>query len=237
MDRLERRIIQLKIEREALKKEKDEASKKRLQTLESQLDELGTRIRRPRGDLEGREGHGAGRGADQGGARARASWSSRRRAARSDLTRMSELQYGKIPGAREAARGGAGGGDRRRTTLLRNKVTDEEIAEVVSKWTGIPVSKMLEGEREKLLRMEEALGQRVVGQDEAVTRRLQRDPPLARRARPIRIGRTARSCSSARPASARPSSARRSPSSCSTPTRRWCASTCPSSWRSTPWRG
>ena len=88
---------------------------------------------------------------------------------------------------------------------MRNKVTEEEIAEVVSKWTGIPVSKMLEGEREKLLKMEEELGKRVVGQDEAVRRSRTRSAARAR-ASPTRTGRTAPSCSSARRASARPSS-------------------------------
>ena len=96
MDRLERRIIQLKMEREALKKEKDEASKKRLEQLEESLAALETRVRRPRGDLEGREGRGAGRRAHQGRARARPlEFEAARRAG--DLARMSELQYGKIP--------------------------------------------------------------------------------------------------------------------------------------------
>ena len=84
-----------------------------------------------------------------------------------DLARMSELQYGKIPEL-EKRLAGAAAAETQEHQLLRNKVTDEEIAEVVSKWTGIPVSKMLEGEREKLLKMEEAIGKRVVGQDEAV---------------------------------------------------------------------
>ena len=99
---------------------------------------------------------------------------------------MSELQYGKIPElekqpGRRAGRRGQGA-----RQLVRNKVTEEEIAEVVSKWTGIPVSKMLEGEKDKLLRMEEALGKRVVGQDEAVKIVSERHPPLARRPCPIR---------------------------------------------------
>jgi ATP-dependent Clp protease ATP-binding subunit ClpB len=165
MDRLDRRIIQLKIEREALRKERDEASKKRLADLEAQLAELGKEY----ADLE--EVWKAEKATLQGEAhikeeleQARRDLETARRA--QDLGRMSQIQYGRIPELEKklaAATGGQGGG-----TLLRNRVTDEEVAEVVSKWTGIPVAKMLEGEREKLLRMEEALRQRVVGQDEAV---------------------------------------------------------------------
>ena len=121
---------------------------------------------------------------------------------------MAELQYGKIPelekrlaAAQAAEQTGAPAG--------AQQVTEEEIAEVVSKWTGIPVSKMLEGEKEKLLRMEEALGKRVVGQDEAVRIVVQRHPPLARRTVRSAPAESARSCSSAPRASARPSCARR----------------------------
>jgi ATP-dependent Clp protease ATP-binding subunit ClpB len=99
-----------------------------------------------------------------------------------DLARMSELQYGRIPALEKRLRCSSRSGVwRYRMQLLRNKVGDEEIAEVVSKWTGIPVSKMLEGEREKLLRMEGALHRRVVGQDEAITGGVRRGAPLARR--------------------------------------------------------
>ena len=166
MDRLERRLIQLKIEREALKKETDEASKKRLETLQKEIDQLGKQF----SDLE--EVWKAEKAALQGNAhikeeleRARIELETARRA--SDLTRMSELQYGEIPRLEKALLAADENQDME-MTLLRNRVTDEEIAEVVSKWTGIPISKMLEGERDKLLRMEEGLHQRVVGQDEAV---------------------------------------------------------------------
>ncbi len=166
MDRLERRLIQLKIEREALKKENDEASKKRLDLLEQEVAKLELEY----SDQE--EVWKAEKLALHGSAqvkeeleRARLELDTARRAG--DLARMSELTYGRIPEleqkltqATEAETG--------QFKLLRNKVTDEEIAEVVSKWTGIPVSKMLEGERDKLLRMEEAIRRRVVGQDEAV---------------------------------------------------------------------
>jgi ATP-dependent Clp protease ATP-binding subunit ClpB len=166
MDRLDRRIIQLKIEREALKKEADEASRKRLQDLEDQLGAL----EREYADLE--EVWKAEKAAVQGEAhikeeleRARAELETARRA--QDLGRMSELQYGKIPEL-EKRLAAAGGGPKDDPRLLRNRVTDEEVAEVVARWTGIPVARMLEGEKEKLLRMEDAIRTRLVGQDEAV---------------------------------------------------------------------
>jgi len=166
LDRLDRRIVQLKMEREALKKESDEASKKRLLVLDEQLSGL----EREYADLE--EIWKAEKATAQGAAhikeeleRARLDFEAARRAG--DLARMSELQYGKIPELEKRIQS-AQESESKAPTLVRNKVTDEEIAEVVSKWTGIPVSKMLEGERDKLLRMEEALAKRVVGQDEAV---------------------------------------------------------------------
>ena len=167
MDRLERRIIQLKIEREALRKESDEASKRRLAALEEQIGNAD----REYSDLE--EIWKAEKAAVQGEhhikaelERARLEFENARRAG--DLARMSELQYGVIPDLEKRLHS-ATAAEPQQMKLLRNRVTDEEIAEVVSKWTGIPVSKMLQGEREKLLHMEEALHQRVVGQDEAVT--------------------------------------------------------------------
>ena len=166
MDRLERRIIQLKIEREALKKESDEASKKRLDDLETQLGDL----EREYADLE--EIWTSEKAAMQGTAhikeeleRARLELETAHRA--NDLARMSELQYGRIPEL-EKQLAEAAGAEQQETTLLRNNVTEEEVAEIVSKWTGIPVSKMLEGEREKLLQMESVVQERVVGQEEAV---------------------------------------------------------------------
>jgi len=169
MDRLERRIIQLKIEREALKKETDEASRKRLQALEDQLSAL----EKEYSDLE--EIWKAEKASLQSAAsikeeleRTKIELETARRA--QDLTRMSELAYGRIPELeRRLAQATAAEQQAEQKKLLRNKVTDEEIAEVVSKWTGIPVSKMLEGEKEKLLHMEEQLGKRVVGQSEAVS--------------------------------------------------------------------
>ncbi len=167
MDRLERRIIQLKIEREALKKESDDASRKRLEDLESQLGEL----EREFADLE--EVWKAEKAAMQGTThikeeleRARLEFETAHRA--NDLARMSELQYGRIPEL-EKQLAEAMQDEGQETTLLRNNVTDEEVAEIVSKWTGIPVSKMLEGEKDKLLQMESVIQKRVVGQLEAVT--------------------------------------------------------------------
>ena len=166
MDRLERRLIQLKIEREALKKEKDEASKKRLADLESEISTL----EREYSDLE--EIWKSEKAQMQGAThikeeieRAKQELETARRAG--DLNRMSELQYGRIPELEKQLQQ-ASEAEQQETQLLRNNVTDEEIAEVVSRWTGIPVSKMLEGEKEKLLQMEENLAKRVVGQDEAV---------------------------------------------------------------------
>ncbi len=167
MDKLERRIIQLKIEREALNKEADDASKKRLEDLEEQLTEL----EREFADLE--EVWKAEKAAMQGTThikeeleRARLELETAHRA--NDLARMSELQYGRIPELEKQLEE-AVAAEGQETTLLRNNVTDEEVAEIVSKWTGIPVSKMLEGEKDKLLQMEAVVQQRVVGQDEAVT--------------------------------------------------------------------
>ncbi len=166
LDRLERRIIQFKIEREALKKETDEASRKRLEALEATL----TGLEREYADLE--EVWKAEKAAMQGTShikeeleRARAAYESARRAG--DLAKAAELQHGAIPKL-EQRLADSHQAEKKAPLLVRNKVTEEEIAEVVSKWTGIPVSKMLEGEREKLLKMEQALGQRVVGQAEAV---------------------------------------------------------------------
>jgi len=166
MDKLERRLIQLKIEREALKKDDDEASKKRLKKIQDDIAE----ISREFADLE--EIWKAEKSAVQGSAHIKSELEQARldleTASRSgNLEKMSQLQYGLIPDL-EGQLAAASEAETREMQLLRNKVTEEEIAEVVSKWTGIPVSKMLEGERDKLLRMEDALHERVIGQDEAV---------------------------------------------------------------------
>ncbi|KPK11572.1 MAG: Clp protease ClpB [Acidithiobacillales bacterium SG8_45] len=166
MDKLDRRLIQLKIEREALKKESDEASKKRLVSLESEVEKL----EKEYADLD--EVWKAEKAAVHGTQhikeeidRARMELDTARRAG--DLGRMSELQYGRIPELEKQLETAAAA-EGKELTLLRNAVTENEIADVVSRWTGIPVSKMMEGEREKLLRMEEVLHERVIGQDEAI---------------------------------------------------------------------
>src|SRR5688572_7628151 len=166
LDKLERRIIQLKIEQEALKKEKDEATKKRLSTLQDTLRGL----EKEYSDLE--EIWKSEKASLQGAAgvreeqeKVKLEMDAARR--KGDLTRVAQIQYEVLP-ALERKLAQAQIAESKETQLLRTKVTEEEIAEVVSKWTGIPVSKMLEGEREKLLRMEGALSKRVVGQDEAV---------------------------------------------------------------------
>jgi ATP-dependent Clp protease ATP-binding subunit ClpB len=166
MDRLERRLIQLKIEREAVKKDTDPAAKKQVQMLDEEI----SKVEREFSDLE--EIWKAEKASVQGAAQiksdleqAKLDLETARRAG--DLTRMSELQYGRMPELEKQLEL-AQQTETKETVLLRNKVTDEEIAEVVSRWTGIPVSKMMEGDREKLLRMESALHKRVVGQEEAV---------------------------------------------------------------------
>lgn len=167
MDRLERRLIQLKIERVALKKESDEASKKRLALLEEEIHKM----EKEYSDLE--EIWKAEKANLQGTQHIKSELEQARmelEIARrnNDLARMSELQYGKIPELEKQLSTASTVEKQEKPHLLRNKVTEEEIAEVVSKWTHIPVSKMLEGEREKLLRMESELHKRVIGQDEAV---------------------------------------------------------------------
>ncbi len=166
MDRLERRLIQLKIEREAVKKDEDEASRKHLAIIDEDI----AKLEREYADLD--EIWRAEKAALQGTQgvksnleQARLDMEAARRAG--DLGRMSELQYGVIPQL-EKQLDMAAQAEMMEMKLLRNRVTDEEIAEVVSKWTGIPVSKMLEGERDKLLRMEDMLHKRVIGQSEAV---------------------------------------------------------------------
>jgi ATP-dependent Clp protease ATP-binding subunit ClpB len=166
MDRLERRLIQLKIEREAVKKDSDAAAKKRQTKLEDDIAEL----EREYADLE--EIWKSEKASMQGATHIKAELEQARvnleAAHRSgDLEQMAQIQYSIIPEL-EKQLASAGAEEQMEKQLLRNKVTEEEIAEVVSKWTGIPVSKMLEGERDKLLRMEESLHNRVMGQNEAV---------------------------------------------------------------------
>ena len=168
MDKLDRRLIKLKIERESLKTEDDEASKKRLSDLEEQIELL----EREYSDLE--EIWNAEKAAVQGTQhikeeldKIRIEMETARRAG--DLQRMSELQYGRIPELeKQLADASQAEESDAPNQLLRNKVTENEIADVVSAWTGIPVSKMMEGERDKLMKMEALLSKRVIGQQEAI---------------------------------------------------------------------
>lgn len=167
LDRLERRLIQLKVEAQALKKEEDEAAKKRLEKLQEEIE----RHEREYSDLE--EIWTSEKAEVQGSAQIQQKIEQARQelevARRSgNLNRMAELQYGIIPDLERSLQMVDEHSGKTENQLLRSKVTEEEIAEVVSKWTGIPVSKMLEGERDKLMKMESLLHERVIGQDEAV---------------------------------------------------------------------
>lgn len=166
LDRLERRIIQLKLEQQALKKESDDASKKRLEMLNTELEqkereysELEEEWKAEKASLTGTQNIKTEL------EQAKITLEQARRVG--DLARMSELQYGKIPEL-EKQLAAATALEGKTMKLLRNRVTEAEIAEVLARWTGIPVSRMLESERDKLLRMEEDLHTRVIGQDEAV---------------------------------------------------------------------
>ena len=173
MDRLDRRLIQLKIEREALKKEKDEASQKRLEGIEQEI----TSLQKEYADLE--EIWKSEKAAAQGSQQVREEldklkFQIEEYTRKGDFNKVAELQYGKLPELerrlkeaqdKETAADGQGKGNQ----LLRTQVGAEEIAEVVSRATGIPVAKMMQGEREKLLLMEAKLHERVVGQDEAIS--------------------------------------------------------------------
>jgi ATP-dependent Clp protease ATP-binding subunit ClpB len=169
LDQVKRRVMQLEIERQALSKEKDEASKDRLQKIESTLANLKEEERRLTAQLQSeRQGQQAVRGLKEQIEQANAELEAAQR--NYDLNKAAEIQYGRLPELQrqlEAAQK-VENGPRKGGTLLREEVTEDDIAAVVSKWTGIPVTRMLEGELAKLLRMEERLHLRVVGQDEAI---------------------------------------------------------------------
>ena len=227
LDELERRRIQLEIEREALRKESDDASKARLEALEKELAEIGEEAGAMKQRWEAEKSAIARAAGDQVGAASSSRSGSSRPSARPTTARAAELKYGKARELAErlaeqeaaiAALQGPG-------ALLKEEVTADDVAEIVAAWTGIPVTRLMEGELEKLVHMEERLHERVIGQDEAIeavsdaVRRARaglKDPQAAHRVVPV---------PRARPASARPSSPGRSPSSCSTTSRRWSAST------------
>src|SRR6202045_4769890 len=171
LESLERRILQLEIEREALRKEKDQASKERLNALEKELANL-------KGDRDARKAQWEGeKHAIDDIQKLRTALELARTEMeqvqrRGDLTRVAEYKYGKIPQLEQRLKEHEAkvSGDRTKRRLLQEEVTADEVAEVVSRWTGIPVSRLLEGEKEKLLRLDQILHERVVGQDEAVQR-------------------------------------------------------------------
>jgi ATP-dependent Clp protease ATP-binding subunit ClpB len=166
MDKLERKIIQLKIEKEALKKEKDDISKKRLTDLSTQIDTF----QREYANLE--EIYKAEKSSVMSSSAIKEELDKKRgqlevAKREGDLTKMSQLQYGEIPELEKKLNASAKG-EQQQMTLLRNKVSEDEIAQVVSKWTGIPIDKMQEGEKEKLMKIEEVLEKRVIGQKQAI---------------------------------------------------------------------
>ena len=203
LDSIDREIVRLKIEQEALKKESDAGSKDRLKRLESEL----TSLEKQSADLTARWKAEKEKLSDAQKLKTeldqlRAELANAQR--RGEYQRAGELAYGRIPELEKKlkdieAAGGATG------AMVEEAVTADHVAQVVSRWTGVPVDRMLEGEKEKLLRMEDELAKRVVGQGEAVQRGIDRGAPRARRLAGSATGRSARSCSSARPASARPS--------------------------------
>ncbi len=168
MDNLERRIIQLKIEREALKKETDEGSKKRLEKLESDLGKLEAEYKKLEDEWKTEKASlNDAQAIKSELEKARLEFDAARRTG--DLNQMAQLQYARIPELEKQLAEASSAEPKKALRLLRNKVSEEEIAEVVSKWTHIPVSKMLESEKEKLLHMEDALHKRIIGQSQAVT--------------------------------------------------------------------
>ena len=237
IDQLDRRITQLEIERQALVRENDKASRERLRTAESELE----RLRAESAGLKERwntEKSAISRVQQLKEEQEQLRQDEEKATRAGDWEKAAKLRYGRLAEiekeletanrALESIKAGS--------PLLKEEIDEEDIARIVAKWTGIPVSRMLEGEIQKLVHMEERLKERVIGQDEAVRVRRERHPPQPRRAWATRTGPSAASCSSARPASARRSWRARSPSSCSTTSGPWSGSTCPSTWRSTPWR-
>ena len=231
MDRLERRLIQLKIEREAVKKDESSAAEKEL----VQLDEQIQTIERDYAGLE--EIWLAEKAAVQSVTQiksdieqAKLDLEVARRAG--DLTVMSEIHCGWLPELEQRLHAAAEA-DQSEPTLLCSRVTDEEVAEVVSRWTGIPIAKMLESDREKLLQMEETLHGRVIGQDEAVTV-VSHAVRRARAVLQIRTDLTVLFYSSGLQEWVKPSYVKRSQTICLIASKPWSASTCRNLWSSTP---
>ncbi len=225
LDQFDRQILQLEIERTSLAKEKDAASKERLRKLDAELANLKEKSKAVTAQWQNEKAAVNAVSVVQSQLE-QAKIELEQAQRRGDLTKSAEIQYGKIPDLekkltaieKQSAQHTA------RNTLLRQEVTDEDIAEVVASWTHIPVSRMLEGEREKLLKMEERLQQRVIGQKAAITA-VSNAVRRSRAACRNRTGLSARSSSLARPALARPRQPAPWRSSCSTTRTRWCGST------------
>lgn len=232
IDELDRRIVQLKIEREALSKESDKASEARLKDLDKELAALESKSADLTGQWEAeKQKLGAGQKVTEELDRARVELEHAER--ESDWGRASELKYSKIPELEQKlAESAHVSGE----SLINEEVTEDDIAFIVSKWTGIPVDKMLEGEREKLLQMEEKIAQRVVGQSRAV--KVVSD--AVRRSRAgcrLRTVRLAPFCFWGRQGSGRPNSPRLWPSFYSMMTAPWSGWTCLNIWKNMPYRG
>ena len=235
IDVVERRILQLEIEQVALEKESDDASRERLDALHDELAALNAHVADMKRHWEGeKQAIAAIRNLKEELEQLRTQIERE-----TDLNVAAEIRYGRIPELERRIDEATNHLDelQREKRMLKEEVDAEDIAEVVSKWTGVPVSRLMESEMAKLIHLEEQLHKRVIGQDEPVVAVLERDPAQSAPGSPIRTARSGRSCSSAPPASARPSSPGRSPSTCSTTSGRWCASTWVSTWRSTPSAG
>ena len=214
IDVVDRRIRQIEIEKVALAKETDDASRERLDGLDEELARL-------KADSDEMKQHWQAEKEAIGAIRELMEQLDSKRAElerESDLERAAEIRYGQIPELERRVAEATEHLSQLQSTqrMLKEEVDSEDIAEVVSKWTGVPVSRLMEGEMRKLVQLEELLHERVIGQDDAVTAVANAIRRSAARACPTRTGRSVRSCSSGRPGWARPSSLARSPSSCST---------------------
>ena len=232
LDDIRRHIMQLEIEEAALKKEEDSLSKAQLDEVQKELAEQRDQFNAMKARWEAeKEAIGKVSALREEIERVNAEIEQAERTY--DLNRAAELKYGELPKLKQDLEKEEAVAEESKSenSLLRDKVTEEEIARIVGRWTGIPVAKLMEGEREKLLHLEDVLHERVIGQDEAV-KRSPRPSCAPVRASRIRTDPSVPSCSSVRPASAKPSWPRRWRRHCSTTRRTWSGSICPNTWRS-----
>ena len=232
LDEISRRVLQLEIEETALKQEKDKASKDRLEVLRKDLGNARDKMETIKRQWEGeRKGIDDARVLREQIEATRAEMERAERAY--DLSLVAELKHGKLPDL-EAELEKLENADKKDDSILKEEVTAEEIAEIVARWTGVPVTKLIEGEREKILRLQSILHERVIGQEEAVdavAEAIMRARPESR----ILTVRSDPSFSSGRRELEKPSWPKPSLKPCSTAKATSFASTCPSTWRSTPW--